>query len=129
MRAVVAHAPHDLRLEQLPEVADPGEGEVLVRVVVGGICGSDLHYYHHGGFGTVRLREPMILGHEVSAVITAVGEGVTRVSPGDLVALNPLCPVANAMNAGAACATNVTTWCSAVAPCASRMRRACSVTA
>lgn len=92
MRAVIAHPPHDLRLERLPQVADPAEGEVLVRVVAGGICGSDLHYYHHGGFGSVRLREPMILGHEVSAVIEAVGKGVTRVRPGDLAAINPSMP-------------------------------------
>ena len=43
-----------------------GPHEVRVRVEAGGICGSDLHYYHHGGFGTVRLGEPMALGHEIA---------------------------------------------------------------
>ena len=42
---------------------------VRLRLATGGVCGSDLHYYHNGGFGAVRLREPMILGHEVSAFI------------------------------------------------------------
>ena len=92
MRAVVAHAPHDLRIEDRPEVSEPGEGEVRVRVAAGGICGSDLHYYHQGGFGTVRIREPMILGHEVSAVVDAVGAGVSGLSKGDLVAVNPSMP-------------------------------------
>ncbi len=85
------HAPDDLRLvEQAPE--QPGPGEVLVRVGYGGICGSDLHYFHHGGFGTVRIKRPMILGHEVAGTVEAVGEGVTRVAPGDRVAVNPSRP-------------------------------------
>jgi L-idonate 5-dehydrogenase len=92
MRAVVAHAPHDLRLEERPEEATPGEGQVLVRVATGGICGSDLHYYHNGGFGTVHLKEPMILGHEASAVVAAIGKGVTGLVPGELVAINPSMP-------------------------------------
>jgi len=65
MRAAVLYAPKDLRIE--PVAAAPlGQGEVEVRIEAGGICGSDLHYYFDGGFGTVRLREPMILGHEIA---------------------------------------------------------------
>jgi L-idonate 5-dehydrogenase len=91
MRAVVAYAAKDLRIE---EVATPhvGPNEVRVRVGVGGICGSDLHYFNHGGFGAVRLREPMILGHEVAATVEEVGAAVTRVKPGDRVAVNPSLP-------------------------------------
>lgn len=92
MRAVVAHAAHDLRLEERPEETAPGEGQVLVRVAAGGICGSDLHYFHNGGFGTVRLREPMILGHEASGIVAALGKGVTGLAVGDLVAINPSLP-------------------------------------
>ena len=81
MRAVVAHAAHDLRLEERPAAVEPGEGEVLVRVAAGGICGSDLHYYHNGGFGTVRLREPMILGHEASGTVAALDPKFVRSRP------------------------------------------------
>src|ERR1700740_160589 len=81
MRAVVIHAPRDLRIDQFPHPA-PGANEVRVKVASGGIGGSDLHYYHHGGFGTVRIREPMALGHEVAGVVAAVGEGGTHLSPG-----------------------------------------------
>jgi L-idonate 5-dehydrogenase len=91
MRACVLHAKEDLRLDPIA-IGEPGPGEVRVRIGAGGICGSDLHYYFHGGFGTVRLREPMILGHEVAGTVDAVGEGVTRVAPGDRVALNPSRP-------------------------------------
>ena len=61
MRAVVIHAPKDLRIDDFPD-ATPGAGQVRVRIANGGICGSDLHYYHHGGFGTVRIQHPMALG-------------------------------------------------------------------
>ena len=91
MKAIVIHAAHDLRLEER-ETGKPGPGEVLVAMAAGGICGSDLHYYNHGGFGTVRLREPMILGHEVAGHVEAAGPGVTRVKAGDLVAINPSRP-------------------------------------
>ena len=61
MRAAVLHAPKDLRIEPI-QVAEPSAKQVLVRVTAGGICGSDLHYFHNGGFGNVRIVEPMILG-------------------------------------------------------------------
>jgi L-idonate 5-dehydrogenase len=91
MKAAVIHAPHDLRIDEV-ETAAPGAGQVLVRVRAGGICGSDLHYFHQGGFGTVRIQAPMILGHEVAGVVEAVGEGVSRVTAGDVVAVNPSLP-------------------------------------
>jgi L-idonate 5-dehydrogenase len=91
MRAIVIHAPRDLRIEER-KAADPGPGEVQIRLAAGGICGSDLHYYNHGGFGTVRLKEPMILGHEVSGHVQALGAGVQGLAVGDLVAVSPSRP-------------------------------------
>ena len=92
MKSVVIHAERDLRVEPAKQAPAPGRGEVSVAVSHGGICGSDLHYYLHGGFGTVRLQEPMVLGHEVSGVISAVGEDVEEVAVGDKVAVNPSHP-------------------------------------
>ena len=91
MKALVCHGPKDLRIEDHPTPA-PAANEVLVNVRAGGVCGSDLHYYNHGGFGTVRIREPMILGHEVAGVVSAIGAGVTNIEPGDAVAINPSRP-------------------------------------
>ncbi|WP_394689351.1 L-idonate 5-dehydrogenase [Hoeflea sp.] len=91
MKAIVAHAAKDLRLEDR-EMPVPGSGQVLLRMQTGGICGSDLHYYHNGGFGAVRLKEPMILGHEVSGTIETLGEGVTGLNAGQLVAVSPSRP-------------------------------------
>ena len=91
MRVVVIHAAKDLRIEDR-EVEAMGAGQVRVRLAMGGVCGSDLHYYNHGGFGAVRLREPMILGHEVSGHVEALGDGVTGLAVGDLVAVSPSRP-------------------------------------
>jgi L-idonate 5-dehydrogenase len=91
MRAVVLHQPMDLRLEQR-DVPAPGPGDVLVRIERGGICGSDLHYFRHGGFGTVRMREPMILGHEIAGRVERLGQGVALPAIGTTVAVNPATP-------------------------------------
>lgn len=94
MRAAVLHAERDLRVERQAR-PEPGPGEVLVRIAAGGICGSDLHYYLHGGFGAVRLRQPMILGHELAGTIAETGAGVEALSLGQKVAVNPSLPCAH----------------------------------
>ncbi len=95
MQAVVLHAARDLRLEPRDSNALQ-DGEILVRVEFGGICGSDLHYFQHGGFGDIRLREPMILGHEIAGVVVqkapdaATQNGALQI--GDRVAISPSRP-------------------------------------
>lgn len=91
MRAAVIHAAKDLRIDDV-ETPAMRDDEVEVRVEAGGICGSDLHYYLHGGFGTVRVKEPMILGHEIAGTIARVGSKVSRLKPGQRVAVNPSRP-------------------------------------
>ena len=89
--ACVLHGQRDLRVERV-EVGAPGPGEVLLDIGAGGICGSDLHYFLDGGFGTVRVRQPIILGHEVAGTVAALGAGVTALREGDRVAVNPSNP-------------------------------------
>ncbi len=91
MKSVVIHAAKDLRIEER-DVEEPGEGQVQIRLASGGICGSDLHYFNHGGFGAIRLKEPMILGHEVSGYVTKLGAGVEGLKLGQLVAVSPSRP-------------------------------------
>ncbi len=91
MKSIVIHAAKDLRIEE--HLAEkPGLGQVQIKMAAGGICGSDLHYFNHGGFGAIRLREPMVLGHEVSGYIIELGEGVTDLKVGQLVAVSPSRP-------------------------------------
>lgn len=91
MRAIVIHKAKDLRVEERAE-ASPQAGQVAITLATGGICGSDLHYYNHGGFGPITIKEPMILGHEVSGYIRALGDGVEGLEVGDLVAISPSRP-------------------------------------
>lgn len=85
------HGKDDIRIETI-ETAGPGPGEVLVAIGAGGICGSDLHYYHEGGFGPIRVQEPIILGHEAAGTVVEVGDGVNNVAPGERVSINPSRP-------------------------------------
>ncbi|MER7835901.1 L-idonate 5-dehydrogenase [Streptomyces sp. NPDC096040] len=85
MLACVIHGRGDLRVTELP-VPDPGPSEAQVAVRYGGVCGSDLHYWRHGGVGDFRLREPMVLGHEV------VGTALTGPLTGLPVAVHPATP-------------------------------------
>ena len=87
-RACVLHAEQDVRIETL-DVGEVGPHQVLVRMGVGGVCGSDIHYFWDGGIGTIRVSEPIVLGHEVAGTVEAVGSAVQAVKPGDKVALNP----------------------------------------
>ena len=94
MQALYAHGPKDLRLIETPDEA-LGDDQVRIKMARGGICGSDMHYFNHGGFGSVKLREPMILGHEVSGHISEVGINVSGLKIGDLVAVSPSRPCAS----------------------------------
>ena len=91
MRAIVAHAAKDLRVESV-KIGELGPRDIRVRIQAGGICGSDLHYYNHGGFGIVRLKQPMVLGHEIAGTVEAVGVEATRIKVGDRVAVSPSRP-------------------------------------
>jgi L-idonate 5-dehydrogenase len=94
MRALVIHGVHDLHIDER-EAPTPGPGEVEVAITVGGICGSDLHYYHEGGVGDFKLREPMTLGHEVVGRVARIGAGVTGLKEGQRVAVHPARPCGN----------------------------------
>ncbi|POX62746.1 L-idonate 5-dehydrogenase [Streptomyces sp. Ru62] len=91
MLGCVIHGAGDLRVEELTPPR-PGTGEALVAVRYGGVCGSDLHYWRHGGVGDFRLREPMVLGHEVVGTVVSYGPGATGPAPGTAVAVHPATP-------------------------------------
>jgi L-idonate 5-dehydrogenase len=97
IRALMCHGALDLRLAELdPDSLDNpvqvGPSQLRVRVAYGGICGSDLHYYQDGGFGVVRIKQPMALGHEISGVVAEVGSGVSGFKPGQRIAISPSRP-------------------------------------
>ncbi|WP_435070372.1 alcohol dehydrogenase catalytic domain-containing protein, partial [Amycolatopsis thermoflava] len=91
MLACVVHGAGDLRVENRAPV-EPGEGEIAVDVSFGGICGSDLHYYHRGAVGDFHVREPLVLGHEVVGHVAALGSDVDGPAAGTAVAVHPATP-------------------------------------
>jgi L-iditol 2-dehydrogenase len=88
MEAAVMDRPLSINIEKV-SVPEPKDDEVLVKVHCIGICGSDVHYYEHGKIGRYEVKEPIILGHELSGVVAEVGKDVTNVSVGDRVAVEP----------------------------------------
>ncbi len=97
MRAAVYYGREDIRLEDVPEPS-PKAGEVKLRVLYNGICGSDLHEYYDGPITTrpvdphplTGIKNPVILGHELCGEVVALGNGVEDLEMGDLVAVEPV---------------------------------------
>ena len=97
MRAARYHGRRDIRLEEVPEPRIRPD-EVKLRVAFAGICGSDLHEYYEGPIFTradsphplTGVRNPAILGHELSGEVIEIGAEVSTVAVGDLVAVEPL---------------------------------------
>lgn len=87
-RACVLRAPGDLRVESR-DIPAPAPGQVRLRLLAGGICGTDRHYFADGMSGPFRMTSPLILGHEAAAEVDATGDGVEELRPGQMVAVNP----------------------------------------
>lgn len=86
--AATLFGPEDLRLVD-PGLGPLAPGFVRIRFAAGGICGSDMHYFSHGRIGNFVASAPLVLGHEVSGTIEAVGPRVQELAPGQRVAVNP----------------------------------------
>ncbi|WP_342594311.1 L-idonate 5-dehydrogenase [Salinicola lusitanus] len=86
MKALVIHGKQDLRSQEW-ETPQPRQDEVRVRIAWGGICGSDLHYYHEGANGAFVVREPLIPGHELSGTVDLDPSG--ELAPGTPVTFHP----------------------------------------
>ena len=80
--------PHAIDIEEAA-VPEPGPDQVLIEVAAVGICGSDVHYFEHGRIADFVVTEPLVLGHEASGTIRAVGAGVAEDRVGQRVALEP----------------------------------------
>lgn len=96
-RSAVLNKVFDIELKDTP-LKEMKPTDVLVKVVAVGICGSDVHYYDTGHIGDFVVEKPLILGHESSGVVVAVGDEVTKFSKGDRVAIEPGVPCGRCEN-------------------------------
>lgn len=91
MRVAVLNRPGEVAVVDRPAPV-PAPDEVLVRVHAVGVCGSDTHYFDHGRIGRFVVESPLVLGHEASGVIEAVGADVDPARVGQRVSLEPGVP-------------------------------------
>lgn len=89
MKAFVLTGIRKMEMREVPTPAIEAADDVLLRLASVGVCGSDVHYYTTGRIGSQVVQYPFTVGHECAAVVEKVGRGVTRVKPGDRVAIEP----------------------------------------
>ncbi|KIW13909.1 chlorophyll synthesis pathway protein BchC [Exophiala spinifera] len=89
--AVFLYGPGKARIEDTPEPRITEPTDAIVRIKYVGVCGSDVHFWNHGGINGKYVSEtlPLIMGHEASGTVHAVGAAVTHIKPGDNVAIEP----------------------------------------
>lgn len=96
MRALRLHGKHDMRVDTIP-MPSCGPDEVLVKPAMVGVCGTDVHEWSRGptliptsAHALTGCQAPMVLGHEVSAVVVAVGRNVRDIVSGQRVVVQPI---------------------------------------
>ncbi len=89
MKAAVLTGIRRIEIVDLPKPSIKNDNDVLLKVAVVGVCGSDVHYYLSGRIGSKIVRYPYLAGHECSAIVEAVGKNVKHIRPGDAVAVEP----------------------------------------
>ena len=89
MKAIVLTGIRQMEMANVPEPTIKKDDEVLLKVEVVGVCGSDVHYYETGRIGSQIVEYPFVVGHECAATVEAVGSAVTRVKVGDGVVVEP----------------------------------------
>jgi D-xylulose reductase len=92
MQALILEHAGKLAIRDINIEQTLGRDDVKIAMRNVGVCGSDVHYYKHGAIGPFVVREPMVLGHEASGIVTAVGDNVTHLQPGDRVCMEPGIP-------------------------------------
>ncbi|MCA8241876.1 NAD(P)-dependent alcohol dehydrogenase [Burkholderia sp. AU32262] len=92
MKALVLERTRELALRDIDLPQQVGPGDVRIKVHTVGVCGSDVHYYVHGGIGPFRVDAPMVLGHEASGTVVETGSDVTHLRVGDRVCMEPGVP-------------------------------------
>jgi len=89
MKAALLTRIHQFEIREVPAPKIVHDSDVLIRIKMVGICGSDIHYYNLGRIGAQVVHFPFIVGHEAAGIVEKVGKKVTRVKPGQRIAIDP----------------------------------------
>ncbi|UCH13946.1 MAG: alcohol dehydrogenase catalytic domain-containing protein [Bacteroidales bacterium] len=89
MKAVVLTGIRQMKIKDIPEPIITDNRDVLIKVSRIGVCGSDVHYYASGRIGSQVVNYPFTVGHEMSGIVMETGSAVSKLRPGDRVAIDP----------------------------------------
>ena len=92
MKAMVLTGIRQMEMQEIPTPKITNDNEVLIKMKVVGVCGSDVHYYSLGKIGNQVVQYPYPVGHEGAGEVVEVGASVTKVKPGDRIAIEPAMP-------------------------------------
>ena len=95
MKAMVLTGIRQMEMNESPMPKIATDTDVLIRMKVVGVCGSDVHYYTQGKIGSQVVQYPFPVGHEGAGEVVEVGSAVSRVKPGDRIAIEPAMPCGN----------------------------------
>ena len=89
MKAALLTGIRKFEIKEIPTPKIINDSDVLIKIKTVGVCGSDIHYYTTGRIGSQIVQFPFVIGHEAAGVVESVGERVTRVRPGQKIAIDP----------------------------------------
>jgi L-iditol 2-dehydrogenase len=92
MKAMMLTGIRQMKMMEVPEPKITSDHEVKIKMMVVGVCGSDIHYYQSGRIGSQVVKYPFPVGHEGAGLVVEVGSKVTKVKPGDHIAIEPAMP-------------------------------------
>lgn len=92
MKAMMLTGIKEMEMKEVPKPMIENDTDVLIKMKTIGVCGSDVHYYTTGKIGSQVVKYPFPVGHEGAGEVAEVGKGVTRVKPGDRIAIEPAMP-------------------------------------
>jgi len=89
MKAALLTALNQIEIRDIPAPKLTWDTDVLIRIKMVGVCGSDIHYYSEGRIGDQIVKYPFLVGHEAAGIVESVGNNVSRVKPGQRIAIDP----------------------------------------
>jgi L-iditol 2-dehydrogenase len=92
MRSIQLTGIRQMEMREVPQTQIKSDNDVLIKMTHVGVCGSDVHYYTTGRIGSQIVEYPFTVGHEGAGIVEAAGTAVTRVKPGDRIAIEPGTP-------------------------------------